>query len=347
MRQAKEEAVYSEIWNDALWLSYLIEIKKKLKDYDKVPIERILEFICPIFCYEVLDAEEGVLSGKRKISINEMAELRQYNLKNVPKVESEKTRAIVNDMGINFNNFMFDIVMYMKNDELIDFNYNWWRYNDEKYFEVLDGAACTPMRWIERHFSVGKIVIEQLANVFEEKGFLQDIEIKPKSYSCYKLFSNRNLDDEGKLYILKNFGLIKSLFVIEKFFVLPISISDGIGSFDSNRFLIKLKAEVIEKIWTNYNENHITVLKKVFEINQRTINKDFYSINRKCRNNLHYKKYSNLTKEEYSILNKYQNIYLKNVLDAFENEISYKFDWKYKMFLYLANLAYNRKEDII
>ena len=64
------------------------------------------------------------------------------------------------------------------------------------------------------------------------------------------------------------------------------------------------------------------------------------SINRKCRNNLHYFDYHYLSKKDIIILDKYQDLYLNNILDTFDSCIFLKFGMFYNIELSLAKLKY-------
>ena len=109
-------------------------------------------------------------------------------------------------------------------------------------------------------------------------------------------------------------------------------------SFDA--FLIKVKAELIELLWNDNCQNNIPFLKKIIENNPGEITNSFFPINRKCRDNIHYGFYNELTSTELNILNKYQDVYLNYVIKEFEKELKIKFGVGYKIGLALAKLQY-------
>lgn len=94
--------VNNEILNDAFWLGFILEVKRKIADYGvKELLTSFLLFFSSIFCDETIKANQGGLSGKRKITKKEVNDYRMYNLKyihnkqcksqykNVEKVENK------------------------------------------------------------------------------------------------------------------------------------------------------------------------------------------------------------------------------------------------------------------
>lgn len=54
------------------------------------------------------------------------------------------------------------------------------------------------------------------------------------------------------------------------------------------------------------------------------------------RNNIHYNKKENISKEELSLLDRYQDIYLKTVLDIFNENIKISLNRNYKFWKWVA-----------
>lgn len=120
-----------------------------------------------------------------------------------------------------------------------------------------------------------------------------------------------------------------------------ITINEGKNikvSFDS--FLIKVKAELIELLWNDKCNNDIPFLDKIIDNYPKEINSEFFSINRKCRDNIHYGFYNELVNEELNILNKYQDLYLEYVIKKFEEQLKIKFGIGYQIGLALAKIQY-------
>ena len=64
-------------------------------------------------------------------------------------MESKDTNKLLTEMGIDFENYVFDLNLLVNNNHLIDTNFRNWNSNKEEYFELLDGLVATPFRWIE------------------------------------------------------------------------------------------------------------------------------------------------------------------------------------------------------
>ena len=111
-------------------------------------------------------------------------------------------------------------------------------------------------------------------------------------------------------------------------------------SFDN--YLLKVKATIIEMIWNDYKQNKekLPILSKIVDNYPKDICSDFFKINRKCRDNIHYGFYNDISEEEIAILNQYQEKYINYVIGCLEKEIIYKFNISYKMGLSLAKLQY-------
>lgn len=112
---------------------------------------------------------------------------------------------------------------------------------------------------------------------------------------------------------------------------------------NSNHFFIKMKAIIIELFW-NDNRKHLSILDEIFELNNIEIDKKFYAINRKIRDNIHYNWIANIKEVEYQFVSNYQDIYLKNVIKVFDEYINIKFDDIYEIDYKFAKLIYKLRE---
>lgn len=336
--------IANEILNDAFWLGYILEIKKKIIDYSKKEIlSSYLVFFSSIFIQETIKAGLGGLSGKRKITLKEIEDFRNYNLKYCPSNESLTTKEIIKEMGIDFDNYVFDLVLSLNKEELLDINFRNWDYNKKENFELIDGIVATPLKWAQvlmpNIYDKLQEKLNDISNIYKNR--ICDKKINRKSYSTYKLFYKSKISNEDKLYILQRYGLIKTTLFIDSIMKEKISFNIGEFNFDFQRFIIKCKATIIEMFWNDKKSNcSINILDEIFDINEKVIDKKFYSINRKSRNNLHYCDFHNITKNENEVLINNQDKYLINVLNIFDKNISYEFNFSYKLGLALAKLEY-------
>ena len=168
------------------------------------------------------------MSGKRKITLKEIEELRNYNLKYSPSTKSLNTNEVIEEMGIDFEHYTFDIVLSLNDNDLLDINFRNWNFNKSSNFELLDGIVATPLRWIEiimpEIYETIKETLQNICSIHINK--INSCNIYRKSYSSYKLFNN-DINKDDKLYILQRYGLIKTIVFIENM------IEENICSFNS------------------------------------------------------------------------------------------------------------------
>lgn len=349
MEKDKEFKIFNEIMNDAFWLGYILEIKRKITDYSQKEIlSSFLIFYSSIFAEETIKSNYGGLSGKRDITLEDIENFRNYNLKYCPFINSEAAIRIMKKMEVNFNPNIFDIVLYLSDENLLDINFRNWDLNKKENFELYDGLVATPSRWLE--ILMPDIYVKILEEMKElSKCFINKItesKINKKSYSSYKLFKKGNINNNEKLYILHRYGLIKTTMFIDNIIKDNISFNIGKLHFDFKKFIMKAKAIIIEMIWNDKKVSiSNSIIDKIFEKNKRDINDSFYSVNRKCRNNLHYSDHHFLSKKDITILDKYQDLYLNNALETFDSYIFLKFGIFYNIGLFLAKLEYWSRTD--
>lgn len=349
MKKSKKFKIFNEIMNDAFWLGYILEIKRNITDYSQKEIlSSFLIFYSSIFAEETIKSNYGGLSDKRNITLDDIENFRNYNLKYYPFSNSETAIRIIKEMEINFNPNVFDIVLYLCNEDLLDINFRNWDLNKKENFELYDGLVATPSRWLEILMpDIYSVVLEQTKEL--SKHIIDKIskaKINKKSYSSYKLFKRVNINNNEKIYILHRYGLIKTTMFIDNIIKDNISFDIGELHFDFKTFITKAKAIIIEMIWNDKKVSKSnSIIDKIFEKNKRDINDDFYSINRKCRNNLHYSDYHYLSKKDITILDKYQDLYLNNILEIFDSCIFLKFGIFYNIDLSLAKLQYLSRTD--
>lgn len=344
-KEEKSKKIANEIMNDAFWLGFILEIKRKIEDYNQKEIlSNFLVFYCSIFCEETIKSKVGGLSGKRNITESQIENFRNHNLKYSPYLNSEFTDKIIREMGIDFNNFVFDIVITMNKNSLIDINFKNWDLNKKENFELLDGLIATPMRWIE--ILMPSNIYSEIVNSFNDLSDqyvikMNELQLVKKSYASSNLFKYSQINNDEKIYILYRYSQIINIISICEIFNEDIVYDIGDFHFELHTFLMKCKAIIIELFWNDKKSNGLiaNLMDKLFE-NNKCIPENFYSINRKCRNNLHYSDYHYLSKNDIELLDKYQNIYLNNVSELFNKNLNLKFGFFYNLALNIAKLEY-------
>lgn len=170
MKKDRKFKIFNEIMNDAFWLSYILEIKRSITDYNQKEIlSSFLIFYSSIFVEETIKANYGGLSGKRDITLDDIEKFRNYNLKYYPFTNSETVIKVMSEMGINFEPNIFDIILSLDNRNLLDINFRNWDLNNKEKFELYDGLVSTPSRWMEVLMpDIYNVILEQIKKISKE-----------------------------------------------------------------------------------------------------------------------------------------------------------------------------------
>lgn len=336
MDNMKEEII-NEICNDFISLTFLIRLKSKINDpLKKELLGELILFFSTIFCTEVINAQLGVKSEERNIDINELKNTRREILKRNPTLNSKKIKEMIKKNGVDFNEFVFDIVLTMSGNELINTNFGIWYYDKKENF--LDGIMCTPRIWTEillgnKMNNINSYFDLLCMHMIDE---LNNYTLEKETYSCNKMFEESNLSEDEKVYVLYRYGLLKNVLIFSDLVDNFIPSEEKV--YYIKKYFVKLKSVIIEMVWNDYQKIKLELLLDFFKSIENEIPEEFFKINRKCRNNIHYSKVSILSEEEYLLLEKYQNLYLKKLIDKFDYYINIKLDIKHYFLLKLAEM---------
>ena len=340
----KKFRITNEIINDAFWLSYILEIKRRVTDYNQ---KEILSFFLlafsSVFCDETISAGYGGMGENTITTEKEISNFRNKNLKNCFKSTSRTAKSIIDEMGVNLENYVFDIVLSMNNSKIFDINFRSWDFNKEENSKLLECVISTPNAWMERLMpELYETMLEMMKEQMEiHVNRVSSCSIDKKSYSSYKLFSKAALSSDDKLYILQRYGLVQLIKFVDALFDESVSFSCNNLKFESERFIVKCKASLIEMFYNDSkNNNSISVLKDIFALKESVIHSNFYALNRSIRDNLHYGDYHYLTDEEWLLTKKYQDVYIGNAVYVFDSKLSLNFGIGYKLGLKLAKMLY-------
>ena len=345
--------IFFETINDSFWLGIILTVEDKLKDYQmKNILSSFLLFYSSIFCQEIVQYKLGKIVNQ-KLTNKMLKKMRNSYLKDCRLYDSKNIKKIIDEMGIDFDKEgIFDIVLSLANDELIDINSRNWSINKSNNFEIYNGIIVSPRKWIKNQLSKElNDSIEELRNYFIEEFIerFRKIKIVPKSYSTKKLFSI-DLSYNEKVYILQRIGLIKTIKLIDDILgndKFAIKTDDNDICLDFNVFFIKIKATLIEMIWNDSKSNNIPFLEEMLNNLPSELDTQFFIINRKCRDNIHYGFYNSIKNNEYELLEKNQNIYINYIINELNKKIVYVFDRRYNINIKIANFLYkffNKKQ---
>ena len=318
-----------ELLNDLFWLAYILRLTEKIDNKCiKLYINNFMLFFSSIYSNEILIANFGKMSPDVTMTERDIKNIRTINIKLLPMENTENIRSKISDMGIDFDNYVFDMTVLCDNKlELFDTNFRMWEFQvrNEGTLDDLNAIIKTPLSWTKRFLGD---YTEEIYNKIDELSDqnVKEIEkynLKSYSYSSYKLFKN-NITNDEKIYIIQRYGLVKSIIWFERIFKEKMKIEVGELKFDFEKFFTKIKSIVIETIGNDRNNCDYEIINKLISINNDSIDNDFFVINRKMRDNIHYGKTNEISEEEIKFLNKYQDIYLKNVINIFDDNINIK-----------------------
>lgn len=337
-----------EMINDSFWLGVILTTEDNINDSTmKFLLSDFLIFFSSIFCHESLIYKFGAIKDDFDTTEKEISNIRNNYLKDCPLYDSKKSNKILKDMGINYDSTVYDSVLFFADNNLIDINSRTWKNREKEKFDLFGGLVLSPRRWIKNCYPQFDNYFEEIRKYYVDE-FIKKfnyINIKYKSYSTHRLFHKSKITNNEKTYVLQRIGLLKTIYLISNTFGNGNFIgnsNDDNFSINFDNYLLKIKSTIIEMIWNDYNQNKVKLsfLKGILDNYPKEISDEFFRVNRKCRDNIHYGFYNELSKKDIDMLNKYQNKYIEYIIKTFEKEIDYNFGISYKLGLALAKIQY-------
>lgn len=321
---AKQE-LGNEIFNELCGLLYILETKRSITNKRiKNILGEFLVFFTPIFICG-LEVEKFVkLKQTASISSEELKNIRHKHshfshLQN--GMNNSYHQRKISEMGIDFENYVIDIILTKLNGKLLyGFNYGTWQYQNSfrvrQLGEIVNSLNTIACRMLPETTDIIKCII----NHFRIPNNFDEIKISYRSHSTNRLFQNKDLTTSEKLCILETYGLIRNVLLISKAMDIPISIEILGAKIEIWKFFIKAKAVIISDLGDI--RNSISLIGNIDVWCRENLPKNFFRINRKCRNNIHKKKTENVTSNEYVLLAQFQDKYLEHILDIFNLQIN-------------------------
>lgn len=334
-----------ELLNDSFWFAYILKFTEKTNNIlIKSYISNFMLFFAPVYANELVAAKLGIINPNTSMTRKELKDIRINNIKLLPTESTKNIKRKMKEMGIDFEHYVFDMTILCDDKkELYDTNFRMWEYridNDEK-FAKLNNIVNTPLTWTKRflgeHYEDLFNTLDSLSDEYVKR--LEKFSFNIYSYPSCKLFNDTISVDE-KIYIMQRYGLVKTIMWLQNVFQEKISLEIGDIEFDFERFLLKITAVVIEIIGNDRNNCDYSIIKELQRINSKTIDDNFFRINRKIRDNIHYNRINEIKEEEKVLIKKYQDIYLRNLISIFDSKITIKFSIGYRIALALAKLEY-------
>lgn len=325
-----------EMTNDWVAFEFILEIKRRMKNVEvKSYLTALLMSLAPVMIYEVAESLELLEIVEKKKFFNPGMDKRvQREREKIIKrviVKSSQPEIIAKEMGLNFREKVYDINVLVRDNELVDMNYELFNQNVEEDFEFWDSLFGLPKNLINTLLSCLGIdkkiedIYDSMNQMLDEtaKKVEQALVCDRYSYSVQKLFSHaEDLEDIDKILILYRYRIVTSTIRIENAIPDFSILVDGKKVFDIKNFMRKYKANVICIIGSELKEMNTKFAECIQnEIDNNIGDGSFWKINRKLRNNIHYIKTDILSEDEIEILDRYQSVYFDVISDCFRQNI--------------------------
>lgn len=151
------------------------------------------------------------------------------------------------------------------------------------------------------------------------------------SYSTFKLFLNSGIEKMDKIFILYRYNMINILNELYNFFkqfCIEIDLANII-KISSKKFIRKIYAIEITMIGRDILNSNTEFMKKIKESIDKTISnqyEDFFVVNRKIRNNIHYLYVEEIDESYTKDIVEIQNEYMKLVENYIINKMNFKIE---------------------
>lgn len=353
-----------EMVNDWLVFEFMLEIKRRIKNIEaKNYISLFLMTIAPVIVYEVAESLEmhGDITKKDFFGSDRYKRVQKEREKAIKKVivKSSIPKLLEKEMGLNFKEKVYDINILVKNDELMDMNYEFFEVvanDDIEFWNYLFSIPRSIINSLLSNLYIDKRIddiyaeidshLDKIAQIIE-----QEFSCQRYSYSVHKLFSrSNNLEDIDRILILYRYRMVTAAINFEN--VVPdfhICLGDHIFC-DVKSFMRKYRAVAICIIGSELKAMKSQFSQSIqFDIENQIGDSSFWRINRKLRNNIHYQQTDALSKNEVEILDRFQILYFEIVLHHFKKNICLDIDKECETMTGFMNACYKKglsKKDI-
>lgn len=329
----------SEILQDTYFFNMLLELKRKLNNVEaKRYLTIFIKYLAITFTYELSVCLEkcGILDKDTFFKPNmkkRVAKERQWLHQDI--TNSEKMKNKISEMGLNFDEFIYDLNVIVKDDQLLDMNFE--EYGEDQDLDFWNSVFYLNKQTMETIFKVldDNFKIDVSKSIFEitdkylVKKILNNINNEivgtRYSYSSFKLFNkSENLEMVDKVFILYRYRLVASIIMIDKIFKgneLNVSI-EPLVNLEFDKYLRKYRALIICIVGNDLMKMNSAFSKNILNRIDDKIDGRFFQLNRKQRNNIHYSEINNFSNDELLYLDEMQYAYLDIIYKCFIDNIN-------------------------
>lgn len=347
----KKKDVATEVIQDMFTLYLCFKTQSKVKNIFVQELYGYVEvYFYSVFLHELIKAdliESAAVSKEVKKLIEEF---RLRFLKKNAFIGGSHTQKIIEEMGIDFEHYMYDVVLTTeKTDEKILYaiNFSFWDLVnvDKIKVDTFNSLAQIPEKLIEENFKcfqekeLGEKVIKKIEKMCAEKAFQIEKFVQPVKYPYPSgiLFKNPEPCEQDKILILYHYSYFELFNIIDKF-IPNFRIETNAFCINIAHSLMKLKAMLIEQFGSNIKNLDTPMVAEIKRKIEDSIHeKDAFKVNRKLRNNIHYTEIDIISELEWEMINKFQNEYFDIVLKTFNKYLHFKFGKRYRFIRWIAD----------
>lgn len=342
------QTVAIEILHDMYFITKLFEIQSRMDDkwlrdyYTKIAVPYL-----SIVLHECLQA--GVLDKKEsdKDAMKLLKSIRQRVVKLVPTGSSDSIKHFMDTMGIDFEHYCFDLQIALNEfnqRDLYDIGFTYYDLlQGTEDMKIFDSLIKIPLQIVERILTSEPLckhrteIILLFQNIYSDIANIVSAEISLHKYpySSSVFFKHSKLDKDDKVAILYYYTLVKQGLLIDV--LIPESVEEAIDIFDTVRAKCKFRAVIIENIGQFLKCARTSLTEEMCNKINAAMDSNFFSRNRSIKNNIHYKTITEFDKTDIQKIYIQQELYLKTVLDIFEDKIKYNVGWGYKIIRFIAD----------
>ena len=310
-----DKSSINEILQDVVFICVFKKFVESIKNPEaKRYFSMFVKDLSIIYLYElsVFSEDKKILSKDELFKSNIKKKIREERNsihRSIYQSNTIKEKSL--KMGIEMNEKVYDInIVIDKNNKLLDINLE--NYNEEDKLKFWNDIVYTNEKIAKellKDITGNSNVLDWVYNVLNEKALdkiqdLEDIFIGFRySYSSYELFKNFNsFTDDDKYFVMYRYRLLYSIICIDNFFKkYPLELKIGdISNLEIKNYILKIKSLIIDILGNDILKLNTDFVKKIRLDIKKEIedhNPDFFMINRKIRNNIHYSNIETLQKK--------------------------------------------------
>lgn len=347
----QDKMVVKEILQDMFAMYVCFNVQSKIKNpYIQEIYGYIMVFFYSVFLHELYAAnliDKNSTTEKAKALINEF---RQRFLKRQAILGKPHLEDIRKEMGIDFENFAYDIFLTVdenRKEKLYSINLGIWDLEriEKNKLEMFNALAGIPEYLIKKLISESgfkviadkalkaiDIACESYANEMDEK--MNPIKYP---YASAVFFKNPEPQEQDKYLVLYYYSYFSWLNMLDEF-IPSLKVEGQAFNLNISYSLMKLKAMFIVAFGEIVLKLDTPVMRRVKEaLETCVVDSEIYRLNRRLRNNIHYKEVDELTNDELKRINEFQRKYIQIVLSIFEGAIKYKIGKRYRLIKWIAD----------